>query len=218
MAAWCIVRESFLEACRPLISELSSKNFADCSPNDQELLIWYNQTVFVLDFAIPLVRDMDFCLSSKHPDYAARYQQCKEYAVLLQLIICHPTRSKYAVPALLERRYRQVVRSLQGPIAELDRILNDNPYLLSSERLEILIGTAAAGNGMNHSTTTDDGGRKWLTTLISSMLSASIKGQECGATKFHRQLSRQSPGVDAAVGFFSQLASVRLMQHALFLI
>lgn len=180
------------------------------SEADKALTRWYQQVLFILDFAIPLVRDMDFCLSSQSAEFAARYQVLKEHALLLQLIICHPTRSKYAVPSLLERRYRDFIRSQRGPIAELDKILCDNPFLLSSERLEILIGLAASGNGMNHVTSTESGCRNWMTTLISSLLSSNIKRSEKPSSKFHRVFVRNSPGVTACVEALKTIASVRV--------
>ena len=157
----------------------------------------------------PMVREMDFCLSAKDDALAARYLDCKKHAVILQLIIGNPTRSKYAVPTVLEHRYREFVRSQGGPISELDDLLFKNPFLLSSERLEILIGLAAAGNGMNHLTSVEDGGRKWVTTMISSMLSASIKGQEKKGVKFHNVFLRESPGVNSCVQLLRLIAAVR---------
>ena len=209
MASWHVVRDSFIHECSGTVSSLSAKLADGISDLDLALLRWYYQVFFLLDFAIPLVRDMDYCLSSQSPTLAARYQSNKESALLLQLIICHPTKSKYAVSALIERRYRDFIRSQPGAVSELDKILQANPFLLSSERLEILIGLAVSGNGMNHVTSTESGCRNWMTTLISSLLASSVKGCEKSHAKFHHVFERESIGVSASISLLSQVVQVR---------
>lgn len=209
MASWHMIRDSFVSACSGTVLELSGRLANGIADSDLALLRWYHQIFFLLDFAIPLVRDMDYCLSSQSPDLAARYQANKESALLLQLIIGNPTRSKYAVPALIEQRYRDFIRSQPGDISRLEAILRENPFLLSSERLEILIGLAASGNGMNHVTSTDSGCRSWMTTLISSLLASSVKGSEKNTAKFHHVFERGSVGVSSAISLLSQVAHVR---------
>lgn len=206
MAAWSLIREDFLQRYRSLLSSPIPEDLAE---EDKLVRIFYHQVVYLLDFAVPLIREMDYCLSHDSPDKAQRFQQCKEPALLLQLMICNPTRSKYAVPALLEFQYRLMLQRVGGSIKEVDDFFIQHPSLLSSERLEILIGIAASGNGMNHITSTEDAYRKWTSTLLSSTMSSSMRSTDTRAGKWHNCFTRNSLGVLKAIEEFDRLAGVR---------
>ena len=219
MASWHLVREEFIKLVEDSFRQFTvdeSGVLQGASDLESAHFVWYQQILFLLDFAVPLVRELDYILSCPHPDdaMALRFQELKKQAVVLQLIIGHPTRSRYSPFAVICDRYRDVIRSMRTPIADLDAAIHRYPYLLSSERLEILIGLAASGNGLNHLTSAEKAAEKWQTTLVSSILSESVRGRERETGKFHNVYTRHSPPVQAVMRELTCLCEVRLISFS----